>query len=103
MKKYKIEYKDCISMRTMVEVEGTSERQAIINLQSELIDNGDYMTQLIDIQEVAIHDDEDPSEWSIKGGPVLDQDSQDALNDAFNNFVNEDGLTMKEVIDNKYK
>jgi|TARA_R100001460_G_scaffold21445_1_gene43810 hypothetical protein len=39
-------------MKTMVEIEGTSERQAIINLQTELIDNGDYMTQLIDIQEV---------------------------------------------------
>ena len=39
-------------------------------------------------------------EWSIEGGPVLDQDSQDALNDAFNTFVNEDGLTIKQVIDN---
>ena len=52
MKNYEIEYRDCISMKTMVEIEGTSERQAIINLQTELIDNGDYMTQLIDIQEV---------------------------------------------------
>jgi len=52
MKNYEIEYRDCTSMRTMVEVEGTSERQAIINLQTELIDNGDYMTQLIDIQEI---------------------------------------------------
>jgi hypothetical protein len=103
MKNYEITYRDCISMKTMVEIEGTSERQAIINLQTELIDNGDYMTQLIDIQEVAIHDDEDLGEWSIKDGPVLDQDSQDALNEAFNTFVNEDGLTMKEVIDNKNK
>jgi len=52
MKNYEITYRDCISMKTMVEIEGTSERQAIINLQTELIDNGDYMTQLIDIQEV---------------------------------------------------
>ena len=102
MKNYEIVYRDCISMKTMVEVEGTSERQAIINLQTELIDNGDYMTQLIDIQEVE-EDDCESQVWSIKDGPVLDQDSQDALNDAFNNFVNEDGLTMKEVIDNKYK
>ena len=102
MKKYEIEYRDCTSMRTMVEVEGTSERQAIINLQTELIDNGDYMTQLIDIQEVE-EDNCESQVWSIKDGPVLDQDSQDALNEAFNTFVNEDGLTMKEVIDNKNK
>ena len=100
MKNYEIVYRDCISMKTMVEVEGTSERQAIINLQTELIDNGDYMTQLIDIQEVE-EDDCESQVWSVKDGPVLDQDSQDALNEAFNTFVNEDGLTMKEVIDNK--
>ena len=52
MKNYEIEYRDCISMKTMVEIEGITEKQAIINLQIELIDNGDYMTQLIDIQEV---------------------------------------------------
>ena len=102
MKNYEIEYRDCISMKTMVEVEGTSERQAIINLQTELIDNGDYMTQLIDIWEVE-EDDCESQVWSVKDGPVLDQDSQDALNEAFNTFVNEDGLTMKEVIDNKNK
>ena len=102
MKNYEIEYRDCISMKTMVEVEGTSERQAIINLQTELIDNGDYMTQLIDIQEVE-EDDCESQVWSVKDGPVLDQDSQDALNEAFNTFVNEDGLTMKELIDNKNK
>ena len=52
MKNYEITYRDCISMKTMVEIEGITEKQAIINLQIELIDNGDYMTQLIDIQEV---------------------------------------------------
>ncbi len=99
MKKYEIEYRDCISMRTMVEVEGTSERQAIINLQSELIDNGDYMTQLIDIQEV----EEDDGEWTLEDGTPLDENDQELLNYAFDTYVNEDGLTMKEVIDNKYK
>tara|TARA_Y100001938_G_C7724406_1_gene251580 strand:- start:45 stop:353 length:309 start_codon:yes stop_codon:yes gene_type:complete len=102
MKNYEIAYRDCIGMKTVLEIEGTSERQAIINLQTELIDNGNYMTQLIDIQEVE-DDDCESQVWSIKDGPILDQDSQDALNDAFNNFVNEDGLTMKEVIDNKHK
>ena len=102
MKNYEIVFRDCISMKSMVVVESTSERQAIINLQTELIDNGDYMTQLIDIQEVE-EDDCESQVWSVKDGPVLDQDSQDALNEAFNTFVNEDGLTMKEVIDNKNK
>tara|TARA_R100001594_G_scaffold52083_1_gene85599 strand:- start:1079 stop:1342 length:264 start_codon:yes stop_codon:yes gene_type:complete len=87
-------------MKTMVEMEGITEKQAIINLQVELIDNGDYMTQLIDIQEV---NDDDDGGWSLEDGTPLDQDSQDALKEAFDTFVNEDGLTMKEVIDNKHK
>ena len=95
MKKYEIEYRDCISMRTMVEVEGTSERQAIINLQSELIDNGDYMTQLIDIQEV----EDDDGGWTLEDGTPLDENDQELLNYAFDTYVNEDGLTMKEVFD----
>mgnify|MGYP003134041669 CR=1 FL=1 len=100
MKNYEITYRDCISMKTMVEMEGITEKQAIINLQVELIDNGDYMTQLIDIQEV---NDDDDGGWSLEDGTPLDQDSQDALKEAFDTFVNEDGLTMKEVIDNKHK
>ena len=98
MKKYEIEYRDCISMRTMVEVEGTSERQAIINLQTELIDNGDYMTLLIDIQEVE-EDDCESQVWSVKDGPVLDQDSQDALNDAMSTYTNSNGLTLEQAME----
>ena len=52
MKNYEIEYRDCTSMRCGVEIKALHEKEAIINLQIELIDNGDYMTQLIDIQEV---------------------------------------------------
>ena len=96
MKNYEIEYKDCIGMRCGVKIDALHEREAIINLQKELIHNNDYMTQLIDIQEVS-----DDDGWSLEDGTPLDQDSQDALNDAFNSFVNEDGLTMKEVIDNE--
>ncbi len=99
MKNYEIEYRDCTSMRCSVEIEALHEKEAIMNLQKELIEDGDYMTQLIDIQEV----EDDDGGWSLEDGTPLDQDSQDALNDAFNNFVNEDGLTMKEIIDNKYK
>ena len=96
MKKYEIEYKDCTSMRCGVEIEALSEKEAIQRLQYILIDEGDYMTQLIDIQEV-----NDDGGWTLEDGTPLDQDSQDALNEAFNTFVNEDGLTMKKVIDNK--
>tara|TARA_R100001463_G_scaffold126401_2_gene184059 strand:- start:1 stop:315 length:315 start_codon:yes stop_codon:yes gene_type:complete len=95
MKNYEIEYRDCISMRTVVEMEGITEKQAIINLQIELIDTGDYMTQLIDIQEV----EDDDDEWTLEDGTPLDQDSQGALNDAMLDMVNEDGMTLKQVLD----
>ena len=52
MKNYEIEYRDCISMRCVVDIEALSEKEAIIILQKELIEDGDYMTQLIDIQEI---------------------------------------------------
>tara|TARA_R100001082_G_scaffold3856_1_gene3059 strand:+ start:509 stop:643 length:135 start_codon:yes stop_codon:yes gene_type:complete len=39
-------------MRCGVEIKALHEKEAIINLQKELIEDGDYMTQLIDIQEV---------------------------------------------------
>jgi hypothetical protein len=52
MKKYEIEYRDCTSMRCGVEVEAVHEKTAIQILQQDLIEDGDYMTQLIDIQEV---------------------------------------------------
>ena len=97
MKKYEIEYKDCISMTCVVDIEALHEKEAIINLQQELIEDGDYMTQLIDIQEV--NDDEDLVDWSIQDGPVLEPEYQDALNDAMLNMVNEDGMTLKQVWD----
>ena len=52
MKNYEIEYKDCTSMKCGVKIKALHEKEAIINLQKELIEDGDYMTQLIDIQEV---------------------------------------------------
>ena len=99
MKKYEIEYKDCISMRCGVEIEALSEKEAIIILQQELIEDGDYMTQLIDIQEV--NDDNDG--WTLEDGTPLNESDQEALNYAFKNYVNEDGLTIEEVIDNQIK
>ena len=93
MKNYEITYRDCISMKTMVEMEGLSEKEAIINLQKELIGFGDYMTQLIDIQEV--NDDG----WSLEDGTPLDQDSQNALNDAMSTYTNSSGLTLEQAME----
>ena len=39
------------------------------------------------------------AEWKLEDGTVLDQESQDALNDAMLNMVNENGLTLKQVWD----
>ena len=101
MKRFEIEYKDCTGMKCMVDdILSVSEKEAVIKLQLELIGDNDIMTELIYVEEF-VEDSDDSGEWSIKDGPVLDQDSQDALNDAFNTFVNEDGLTIKQVIDNK--
>ena len=99
MKKYEIEYRDCISMRCGVEIEAFSEKEAIIILQQELIEDGDYMTQLIDIQEV----NDDDGGWTLEDGTPLNESDQEALNYAFENYVNEDGLTIEEVIDNQIK
>ena len=101
MKRFEIEYRDCTGMKCMVDdILSVSEKEAVIKLQLELIGNDDIMTELIYVEEF-VEDSNDIGEWSVKDGPVLDQDSQDALNDAFNTFVNEDGLTIKQVIDNK--
>ena len=99
MKRFEIKYKDCIGMKCMVDdILSVSEKEAVIKLQLELIGDNDIMTELIYVEEF-VEDSDDSGEWSIKDGPVLDQDSQDALNEAFNTFVNEDGLTLKETFD----
>jgi len=99
MKRFEIEYRDCTGMKCMVDdILSVSEKEAVIKLQLELIGNDDIMTELIYVEEF-VEDSNDIGEWSVKDGPVLDQDSQDALNEAFNTFVNEDGLTLKETFD----
>jgi hypothetical protein len=95
MKKYEIEYKDCTSMRCGVEIEALSEKEAIIILQKELIEDGDYMTQLIDIQEV----NDDDGGWTLEDGTPLSDSDQETLNYAFENYVNEDGLTLEQAME----
>ena len=98
MKRFEIKYKDCIGMKCMVDdILSVSEKEAVIKLQLELIGDNDIMTELIYVEEFV--EDSDDGEWSIEGGPVLDQDSQDALNDAMLNMVNEDGVTLKQMWD----
>jgi hypothetical protein len=94
-------------MRCIQIVYGRSVKKAIQNFQMELIcGHGDYITQLIDIEEVpedTVFVDHKSPNWTLEDGTKLDENDQELLNYAFENYVNEDGLTMKEVIDNKNK
>jgi hypothetical protein len=98
MKNYEIEYRDCTSMRCGVEIKAVGEKEAIIILQQELIEEGDYMTQLIDIQEVNCNCDDCDSEWKLDDGTVLESEYQDALNDAMGSYTNSNGVTLEEAI-----
>tara|TARA_R110000824_G_scaffold146812_4_gene315919 strand:- start:882 stop:1208 length:327 start_codon:yes stop_codon:yes gene_type:complete len=98
MKKYEIEYKDCISMTCVVDIEALHEKEAIINLQQELIEEGDYMTELISIDENDCGCDDCDGEWKLEDGTELDQDSQDALNEAMSSYTNSNGVTLEEAI-----
>ena len=95
MKKYEIEYRDCTGMRCGVEVEALSEKEAIIIYQQELIEEGDYMTELISVDEV----EDDDGEWTLEDGTPLNESDQETLNYAFENYVNEDGLTLEQAME----
>ena len=96
MKTYFVKYKDRGGYGCGEEIQASSEDQAVKVVQMELIREGDYMTELRSVDEV-IH--EESPVWSIKDGPELDQEDQDALNDAMLNMVNENGMTLKQVWD----
>jgi len=104
MKNYEIEYRDCIGMRCGVEMKALHEKEAIINLQQELIEDGDYMTELISVDELCYLDNEHCNcddckpKWSLEDGTPVDKDSQETLDYAFDNYVNESGLTLGEAI-----
>ena len=114
MKKYEIEYRDCTSMRCGVEIEAVGEKEAIIILQQELIEEGDYMTELISVDELCFLDNEhcncndcepdndihtDEPKWELIDGTILDQEHQDALNDAMNTYTNKNGLTLEQAME----
>ena len=99
MKRFEIEYKDCTGMKCMVDdILSVSEREAVIKLQLELIGNNDIMTELIYVEEF-VEDDCESQVWSVKDGPVLDQDSQDTLNDAMSSYTNSSGLTLEQAME----
>jgi hypothetical protein len=53
------------------------------------------MTQLIDIQEV----NDDDGGWTLEDGTPLSDSDQETLNYAFENYVNEDGLTLEQAME----
>ena len=95
MKTYFVKYKDRGGYGCGEEIQASSEDQAVKVVQMELIREGDYMTELRDVRELEEH--EQPV-WSIKDGPVLDQEDQDTLNDVFSSWTNDDGMTLEERI-----
>ena len=98
-RKWMVEYKNSGGFGEGMEVEGASEHDAILNVVDILREDCDFISKLVNVEEIFDDEEDDDGLWSIKGGPVLDQDSQDALNDAMFNMVNEDGMTLKQVWD----
>ena len=101
-KRFKIEYKDSIDMRCIQVIYGKSEKKAIQSFQVELLTQDDYMTQLIDIQEVnedTVFVDNKSPEWTLEDGTELDQDSQDVLNEAMSTYTNSEGLTLERAME----
>ena len=108
MRKYMIKYKDRSGFGVGEEITAMGEHEAVQLLQSQLIDEDDYMTELVSVEEIDPDEEEyhygkDEPVWSIKDGPELDQEDQDTLNEALNCYLNEDGMTIKQVIDQKNK
>ena len=105
MKEYMIEYKDWSDFGCGERWSGKDEKEAIINCQKELIKRGDLMTRLVEIYEVEdeINEKEEDAKWSIKGGPVLEQEDQDTLNDAMDSMFNEDGESLRDSMERNSK
>ena len=101
-KRFKIEYKDSIDMRCIKIVHSTSEKKSIQELQFDLIRDGGYMTQLIDIQKVnedTVFVDNKSPEWTLEDGTELGKNFQEALNDAMSTYTNSDGLTLEQAME----
>ena len=100
MKKWEIEFKDGGDYGCSQIIEGKDEREAIQKLQLELIEEDDYMSKLLSIMEV---EDQEDGQWSIEGGPELDQEDQDTLNYAMDSMFNDDGESLRESMEKASK
>ena len=100
MKTYFVKYKDRGGYGCGEEIQASSEDQAVKVVQMELIREGDYMYRLVDVYEIEENSscDDCNQEWKLDDGTVLDQEDQDALNDAFGSFTNKDGVTIEERV-----
>ena len=101
-KRFKIEYKDSIEMRCIEIVHSTSEKKSIQELQFDLIRDGGYMTQLIDIQEVpedTVFVDNKSPDWTLEDGTPLDENDQELLNYAMSTYTNSSGLTLEQAME----
>jgi len=101
-KRFKVEYKDSIEMRCIQIVYSVSEKKAVQNLQFDLIRDGGYMTQLIDIEQVTedtVFVDNKSPEWTLEDGTPLGENFQEALNDAMSTYTNSEGLTLEQAME----
>ena len=101
-KRFKIEYKDSTEMRCIKIVYAKSEKKAIQNFQVELLTQDDYMTQLIDIQEVnedTVFVDNKSPNWTLEDGTPLDENDQELLNHAMTTYTNSEGLTLEQAME----
>ena len=90
---YFVKYKDRSGFTTGEEIEALNEDQAVKMVQMGLIRENNYMSELRSVEEV---EDQEDGKWSIEGGPELDQEDQDTLNDAMDSMFNEDGESLRE-------
>jgi len=113
MKKWMVEYKDSGDYGCAEEVEvyesevfiktglkHMGEKIAVMKVQQMLLEEYDYMSRLVDVYEVEDDcscDDCNP-EWKTDDGTVLDEESQDTLNDAMGSYTNSNGLTLNEAM-----
>ena len=93
---YFVKYKDRSGFTTCEEIEALNEDQAVKMVQMELIRENNYMSELRSVEEV---EDQEDGKWSIEGGPELDQEDQDTLNDAMDSMFNEDGESLRESME----
>ena len=97
---YFVEYKDRSGFTTGEEIEALNEDQAVKMVQMGLIRENNYMSELRSVEEV---EEEPVGEWKLEDGTVLDQESQDTLNNALDGTFNKDGESLREAMERKKK